>query len=1141
MSWDLDSQTKEILQANNLSAIEKQNDLWGNHVTLSVEELIGFGVIDPKDTEPMLDLIFNEIRLREPLNPDHFAFIEREYLGRFPSLSKEIQEQFECEKELARCFAEIGRLPTLSPPEFGIQIPGYSITETVGSGGFGTVYKAKQIDLNRTVAIKVLRINDIQAKSPFEDFRNEALKASRLFHKNIVEVYEVGEQPDFFFVVMPFVEGGSLRSNRDKLKNRFDDIARIVADICRAVQYAHDLSILHCDITPNNILLGSEQRPMLVDFGLSRDTQELAVLRVLSEALNQGVDQDLKVESGFGKPASFGGTPGYMSPEQSSGDLASLSEKTDIFSLGAVLFFLITGKDYNGNLCEEENWRCGEEQNNLPIDLVAICSKCVSIKAEDRYRTAEDIALDLERYRRKEIVHARPLQGLRNAPERFSKWMKRSPAVAAWSLSALLLGSTLFITLIASFVLVTWKSHETTKALKQSAVAAFELGKLAASNGTAQQAIDSYSKAISVQEQLVNLFPNEPEYCLMLAKTRNNLALTLSEISDSIGSPIHFQQSISLLNTLEPPDYLRIEWLEELANIHENFGNYLLRSNRTEESLSQYQTADRVRKTIYPKISPGAVFAAAKSLMSFAGIKALNHESIPLAIKDYMMAIEKFEQLESEHYALDEVFEKLQIANINLAKILPLAGGASDASVILKESVEKWDSALQVNPENHKARRLLAICLTNYGNDLSRQGKDQQAILSLTQARIHYINVMESEKIGFITEIYYGACLNFLSSAYRALAQDEYQMSKKVDLLKECKLYSEESVRLLSGSVNRNKYLYDAKTRLVGAHRNLASYHLVSGNFDPSIESYNEALRILNESSDPTLDWRLERIRTISDLSRALLDYPKSRTEEARQLLKQGLEEGYSLVRGDEVNTVLYPLLQVLHDGLGLADFKEGYTSSDPSLAKKAYLSGINHFSQSIEIAEKSRSSDKLAGVYVRILNETYGRRAGLYELTEDYGASIRDWRVLIERGETKNPDHILYRLSLATALAKYGEIIAAWDEIRSVESILQSNVYAPFMAACCLCEIYRQRGLNSEGGKDLSVSVDALLLQIFAHLETAESVGYFDTQDGLLSLQNDPSLLPIRTSPEFKQFLDRIVAKSKAQKNGQDPAIREP
>ena len=1141
MSWDLDPQTKEILQANHLSAIEKQNDLWGNHVALSVEELIGFGVVDPNDTETVLDLIFNEMRLREPLNPDHFAFIEREYLGRFPSLVKEIQEQFDCEKELARCFTETGRFSTLSPSEFGIQIPGYSITEKVGSGGFGTVYKARQIDLNRTVAIKVLRINDIQAKSPFEDFRNEALKASRLFHKNIVEVYEVGEQPDFFFVVMPFVEGGSLRSNRDKLRNRFDDIARIIADICRAVQYAHDLSILHCDITPNNILLGSEQRPMLVDFGLSRDTKELAVLRVVSEALDQCVDRDLQAVGDFGNSASLGGTHGYMSPEQSSGDLASLSEKTDIFSLGAVLFFLITGKEYSENLCEEENWRCGEEQNNLPIDLVAICSKCVSTKTEDRYRTAEDIALDLERYRRKEIVHARPLRGLRNAPERFSKWMKRSPAVAAWSLSALLLGSMLSITLIASFVMVTWKSHEMTKALKHSAVAAFELGKLAASNGTAQQAIDSYSKAISVQEQLVTLFPNEAEYCLMLAKTRNNLAITLSEISDSIGPPIHFQQSISLLSTLEPPDYLRIEWLEELANIHENFGNYLRRSSRTEESLSQYQMADRVRKTIYPARSSGAVFADAKSLMSFAGLKSLNHESLPDAVKDYMMAIEKFEQLESEHYALDEVFEKLQIAYINLAKILPLVGGENEASVILKESVEKWDSALQGNPENHKARRHLAICLTNYGNELSRQGNHQQAIVSLTQARIQYIYVMKSEKIGFITEIYYGACLNFLSSAYRTLAQNEYQMSKKVELLKECKLYSEESVKLLTGSVNRNQFLYDAKTRLIEAHRNLASYHLVCGNFDPSIESYQEALRILNESSDATLDWRLERLWTISDLSRALIDHPKSRMEEARQLLKQGLEEGYGLVRGDEVNTVLYPLLQVLHDGLGLADFKEGYASSDPALAKKSYISSISHFSQSIEIAEKSRSAGKLAGDSVRILNETYGRRAGLYDLTEDYGASIRDWRVLIERGETKNPDYVLYRLSLATAFAKYGEIVAAWEEIRSVESILQSNVNAPFMAACCLCEIYRQRGLNSEGGKDLSVSEDALLLQMVAHLETADSVGYFDTQDGLLSLQNEPSLLPLRGSQEFKEFQDRIVAKSKAQKNGQDPVSREP
>ena len=117
----------------------------------------------------------------------------------------------------------------------------------------------------------------------------------------------------------------------------------------------------------------------------------------------------------------------------------------------------------------------------------------------------------------------------------------------------------------------------------------------------------------------------------------------------------------------------------------------------------------------------------------------------------------------------------------------------------------------------------------------------------------------------------------------------------------------------------------------------------------------------------------------------------------------RGLEEGYGLVRGVEGNALVNPLLQVLHDALGLADFKEGFTASDPIIMKELYRSGISNFRQSIEIGEKSRSSGWLSDDYLRILLETYGRRASLYDLTGEYGSSILDWRVLIEQGDQKN------------------------------------------------------------------------------------------------------------------------------------------
>lgn len=307
----------------------------------------------------------------------------------------------------------------------------YELLEEVARGGMGTVFKARQLSLNRIVALKMIAGGRLASRNLVERFHTEAAAAANLDHPNIVPIYETGEHDGLRYFSMRFVEGGTLAQRlpdvalkgsgprvRDKhaLRARHLAIAQFMAKVARAVHYAHQHGILHRDLKPGNILLDSAGEPQVSDFGLAKLVEE---------------------DSSLTQTAAILGTPSYMSPEQAAGQAKQLTTASDVFSLGAILYELLTSQPpFQGatpletlrNVIGQEPIRPQTRNPDVDGDLETICLKSLNKEPPGRYASADGLAGDLERFIRHEPILARPASTF----EHTRKWLRRRPPGILW-------------------------------------------------------------------------------------------------------------------------------------------------------------------------------------------------------------------------------------------------------------------------------------------------------------------------------------------------------------------------------------------------------------------------------------------------------------------------------------------------------------------------------------------------------------------------------------------------------------------------------------------------------------------------------------------------------------------------------------
>ncbi|MEC7680372.1 MAG: serine/threonine-protein kinase [Planctomycetota bacterium] len=284
-----------------------------------------------------------------------------------------------------------GRWRSLQLP---VVIGDYRLEDEIGRGGMGVVFRAKQISLNRTVAVKMILRGRLASDTDIGRFLSEAKATAKLEHPNIVPVYEAGDMEGRAFFSMKLIEGPTLSERVAAQPLRQRDAASLVAKIARAIGYAHQQGILHRDLKPSNIIIASEDIPMVTDFGLAKQ-----------------VDSQMDAT----RSGALVGTPAYMSPEQASGRTHLLGPGSDIYSLGCVLYYALTGRspfladtpmDLVMQVIEQEPVSPRALRPRLDRDLEMITIRCLQKPIDLRYETAEALAEDLEAYLADEKVVA---------------------------------------------------------------------------------------------------------------------------------------------------------------------------------------------------------------------------------------------------------------------------------------------------------------------------------------------------------------------------------------------------------------------------------------------------------------------------------------------------------------------------------------------------------------------------------------------------------------------------------------------------------------------------------------------------------------------------------------------------------------
>lgn len=313
----------------------------------------------------------------------------------------------------------------------------YELVEEIGRGGMGIVYRARDLSLNRWVAVKTILSGDSASEAEVQRFRDEALTSARLDHPGIVPILDLGLLDNYWYFTMKLLEGGSLAENLNRFRGAPYEAARLVEFLARTVHFAHQRGVLHRDLKPANIVFDREGRPHITDFGLSKK---------------------LNSTSGITHPGLVVGTLQYMAPEQADGQRKPWTSSIDIYSLGAMLYELLAGRppflaktspELLKQIFFDEPSPPSLSDPAVPRDLESICLKCLEKDPIKRYSSALELAEDLRRFQRGDQTTARPAGSL----VLIGRWARRQPAKAA-----LIFSVSLFF--LWASVAVLWHNHQ---------------------------------------------------------------------------------------------------------------------------------------------------------------------------------------------------------------------------------------------------------------------------------------------------------------------------------------------------------------------------------------------------------------------------------------------------------------------------------------------------------------------------------------------------------------------------------------------------------------------------------------------------------------------------------------------------------
>jgi tetratricopeptide (TPR) repeat protein/tRNA A-37 threonylcarbamoyl transferase component Bud32 len=739
----------------------------------------------------------------------------------------------------------------------------FDLVEQLGVGGFGSVWKAHDRKLDRTVAIKIPHRGKLNQEE-LEKFLREARAAAQLQHPNIVRVHEVGRDGDSAYIVSDFVRGTPLNDWLTGQQPTMRQAAEICATIADALQHAHDRGVIHRDLKPANTLIDGAGQPHLMDFGLAR--REVGEITVTLDG------QVL-------------GTPAYMSPEQARGEAHAADGRSDVYSLGVILFELITGElPFRGNprmlmhqVIHDEPPSPRKFNSNLPKDLETITLKCLEKEPARRYQTAGELSDELKRYLAGEPIRARPITRV----ARTWRWARRRPAAAA---------------LLALLVFVAFGS-----AAAFVRERAWSLNFLAQKNEADRQRIEANAQRFEAQARKVEAESERDSAQAVvdfltvdvLAKASPR-SITDKSVRDTIVKALLEPAAATVGPRFQ--DKPRIE-----ATVRSTIGWAMVTLGRADLALTHAERALHLRREVLGEDHPDTI----ESLKNYASVLLLlgrAQEAEPL----FKQALEQRRKLLGDNDP--GTIELLG----SYAQVLQALGRAREAEPLHRQALEQSRRVLgNEHPDT-------IVTLNNYANTLDSLGRAEEAEPLLKEALNSRRKLLGNDHPDIITSLNnYAYVLDSLGRAREA------EPLYKEALEQSCRVLGEDHPDTIT-SLNNYAYVLDCLGRSREAEpfykQALESSRKVLGSDHPdtigSLNNYARVLQLLGRFQEAELHCKqaLAQSRKVlgenhphvltTQSNYAEMLSSLGRMEEAAALFNQTLETRRRLLGEDHPDTI---------------------------------------------------------------------------------------------------------------------------------------------------------------------------------------------------------------------------------------------
>ena len=615
-------------------------------------------------------------------------------------------------------------------------IPGYQILGELGRGGMGVVYKARQLSLQRLVALKMVRTGPFASAEERHRFHLEAEVVARLHHPNIVQIFEVGELAGQAFLVLELIDGHSLQRKMGAAW-RPQEAAQLMETLARAMHYAHEHGIVHRDLKPANILIHLENWGSRADdHGEGDHVPTVTNLpTAIPKITDFGLAKLMAADSvGPTVTGDFLGTPTYSAPEQASGKIRDIGPHTDVYSLGAILYELLTGRPpFQGatvletldQVRTQEPTSLSRLQKKVPRDLETICLKCLQKDPRKRYTSALLFAEDLGRYLTGQPIQARRI----GMAERLVKWARRRPAIAALivvsAMAALGLGMGGWWSALQLSAAAQREAKE--KQLAQEnfaeAVDAVErmLNDVAAVDLAEVPQMEAVRKKLLLQAQdFYNKFLQNPGSGPQVAFLAGRAKGRLGDIHDMLEEHAAAEKSYN-----EARDYLQgneVEKRRELARVSNNLGVLLKKLGRYPEAEKTLQHALDLRRQLAREYPDQAEYAQdlAATLYHQGTVLARLANQRAKAEEEYREALEVQEDLARAHPDKPD-YGRDQARTLNNLGILLWRVQPQEAEKSFRQSIHIYDKIISAHPDVPGYRFQLARSHNNLANLLRQR------------------------------------------------------------------------------------------------------------------------------------------------------------------------------------------------------------------------------------------------------------------------------------------------------------------------------------------------------------------------------------------------------------------------------------